>query len=75
MTTADPLRHAYHSALALAEHDPLRAARALVRGLQIQTPGGRLTVLRAFVQALIERDPSLSIAIAQDLAAISKQGD
>jgi hypothetical protein len=72
MTTTNPFRHAYHSALALAEHDPLRAVRALVRGLKIQTPGGKLAVVRHLVQALIEQDPALASTIAADLAEFTQ---
>ena len=68
----DALQLAEQACRLLCEADPLRAARILARGLRQQSRGGKLAVLRAFVQHLAEHDPGLPQAIAADLTALSK---
>lgn len=70
MTGANNTRLAELGASQLAEVDPLRAARVLATGLRIQSRGGQLACLRAFVQQLLVADPSLSQAIAAELTSL-----
>jgi hypothetical protein len=72
VTSDNPALIFVEPAYQLGLANPLIATRTLARALRQQSSGGRLSALRALIQALVEHDPTLAAAIRKDVEHLTK---
>ncbi len=61
------------AAFLLAEADPIRACKVLMRGLQLQPRGGRQACVRYLVEEMLRADPEGLVGTLNDLIRIGKK--